>query len=436
MIGALRSSGSLLKPFLYSAMLDSGMQMQDQFVLDIPTRIGSYVPENNIQYYSGAVKASDALTQSLNIPAVRSLRDYGIQAFLGYLEKCGFTTFTRPANEYGLPLILGGGELTLEEATMAYAGMMRRASNTDIESIDEDKPYSAGAAWITLDTLVRGIRPEGEALWTQYASARHIAWKTGTSHGNRDAWAIGTTPDYTIGVWFGNAEGFGVPELKSISTAAPALFDLFSLLEETDWPEEPYMDIDYVDTCMQSGYLAGQNCEFVQETTKPLNAPLSTACPYCVSVTLTPDEKYRTTIESMQSEWEGYLPVQKQFFILPPQVEYWYTQQNPTYKQLPEWISGHVGGESKSDLSIVFPEHNAQIFLPIELDGTLGSMILEAAHRNPETSIYWDIDGLYIGETSETHKISVRPTSGKHVLTITDAYGNRRARSFEILSEH
>ncbi len=436
MITSLRSSGSLLKPFLYAALLDNSLITRDQLILDIPTRIGSYIPENNNRDYSGATKASDALTQSLNIPAVLELRDFGIQAFLGYLENCGFTTFTRSSDEYGLPLILGGGELTMEEVTKAYAGMMRVASGLKSESLDSILPYSVGSAWITLDTLVKGIRPDGEALWSQYASARNIAWKTGTSHGNRDAWAIGTTPDYTIGVWFGNAEGFGVPELKSISTAAPALFDFFTLLPETNWPQEPYGDLDYIVVCEKSGYIAGPHCDFTEESILPIDTPLTSICPYCISVTLTPDEKHRVTIEGMKKDWSGFLPVQKNFFVLPPHVEFWYARSNVLYEQLPNWLPGYAGEQSKDDLSIVFPDHNAKVFLPIELDGSLGGMVLEAAHRNIDARIYWDIDGEYLGETTGTHKISVRPSYGMHTLTITDSFGNRKVRQFEVLSEH
>lgn len=437
MIQALRSSGSLLKPFLFAAMIDSGLLLQDQLVFDIPTRIGSYQPQNNNKDYCGAIQASNALTQSLNIPAVRELRDYGIPAFLDYLKECGFTTFNRSADEYGLPLILGGGELTLEEVTKAYSAMMRVAcaDETVMLTQDTDLPYSNAAAWITLDSLIKGTRPDGETLWKQYTSARKIAWKTGTSHGNRDAWAVGTTPDYTIGVWFGNAEGHGVPELKSISTTAPALFDFFSLLPETSWPSEPYFDIDYVTTCSKSGHLAGKNCAETQESIKPINAPLGDVCPYCVVATLTPDGKYRTSIDSMGDEWSGYLPLQEKYFILPPHVEYWYVNDNPQYKQLPDWVPNSTDAQSSTDLSIVFPEPYAQVYIPINLDGTLGSMVLESVHRNSDASIYWDIDGEYIGETKNKHKISVRPSQGMHTLTITDSFGNRKIRQFEVLSD-
>ena len=100
-------------------------------------------------------------------------------------------------------------------------------------------PLSTGAAWLTLDALVDGARPADESLWQSFASARKIAWKTGTSYGNRDAWAIGVTPSYTVGIWIGNATGEGRPELKSITTAAPVLFDVFSILPRSGWPDRP-----------------------------------------------------------------------------------------------------------------------------------------------------------------------------------------------------
>jgi len=238
-VQARRSSGSLLKPFLYAAMLDSGRLLPEQLVIDIPTRIGSYKPDNNVPLYRGAVPASEALSRSLNIPAVRMLREYGISHFLDYLKRCGFTTFTRSADEYGLPLILGGGEISLYEAVYAYAQLMNAACGRSGYSGESVFPVSAGAAWLTLKALAEGVRPDDEALWRVFAGSKRIAWKTGTSNGNRDGWAIGTTEAYTVGVWFGNAEGQGRQDLQSIRTAAPVLFEIFASLPAAHWPAVP-----------------------------------------------------------------------------------------------------------------------------------------------------------------------------------------------------
>jgi len=421
-----RSSGSLLKPFLYAALLDGGMMLPDQLVLDIPTRIGSYKPDNNIPVYRGAVPASEALSRSLNIPAVRELREYGITAFLDYLRKCGFTTLTRSADDYGLPLILGGGEITLYEAAHAYAALMNKASGRG------DFPASTGASYLTLAALENGIRPDDEALWQSYADAKKIAWKTGTSSGNRDAWAVGTTSEYTVGVWVGNATGEGNAGLKSIRTAAPVMFDIFSVLPVTHWPAVPYDDLKLVTVCAGSGFKAGSNCVKIKKILCPAAAPETQLCPYCSTVSLTPDGKYQASAQELTGTYAGTMPLVVKRFVLPPAVEYWYMKHAACYRPLPERLPG-CSSAGEQDLAIVFPEQNANICIPFEIDGTKGAVVMQAVDRNRDAVVYWDIDGGYLGSTKGIHELAVHPASGTHVLTVTDSYGNRKVRKFEVL---
>ena len=454
-VQARRSSGSLLKPFLYAAMLDSGRLLPDQLVTDIPTRIGSYKPDNNIPLYRGAVPASEALSRSLNIPAVRMLREYGITTFLDYLKRCGFTTFTRSADEYGLPLILGGGELTLYEAVSAYAALMNAACRCSTASgasrkTDDaghvtafvtdrdfhntaDFPVSSGAAWLTLKALAEGARPDDEALWRFFAGAKRIAWKTGTSNGNRDGWAIGTTQDYTVGVWFGNAEGQGKKDLQSIHTAAPALFEIFASLPPVHWPAMTAACLKEETFCADSGYIAGQHCAHTVQGFRPAQAPGGRVCPYCTAVSFTPDGKFQADMSDMTGDYAGCFPLIKNRFVLPPAMEYYYTRFAASYKKLPPFVAGHQNSVP-SQLAILFPEQGAKIVIPVEIDGTAGAMIMQAAVRDTGAVLYWDIDGAYLGSTHGVHTMSVRPKPGIHTLTVTDSSGARRVRTFEILA--
>jgi len=431
-----RSSGSVLKPFLYAAMLDSGLMLPDQLVLDVPTRIGSYKPENNVPSYQGAVPAGEALSRSLNVPAVRELRDYGIAPFLGVLRRCGFSTLDRAAGEYGLPLILGGGEVTLEETARAYATMMRRA-DPDAPTLAGDGafPISRAAAWLTLEALVEGTRPEEEELWKTYASAQRIAWKTGTSYGNRDAWAFGATPRFTVGVWVGNATGEGRPELKSATTAAPILFEVFATLPRSAWCATPEIELAIVSVCADSGYLAGPDCARTKAALKPRGAPLGLPCPYCRRVSLTPDGRFQATADDLVGPRSGDLPLVERRFVLPPAVERWYKKRNLSYRSLPPWLPGREGARMGNELAIVFPEPGSRVFVPIELDGTPGSLVAEAAHRDGNETLYWDLDGDYLGETRRYHQIELRPAPGTHALTVTDTRGERAGRTFAVGGE-
>ncbi|MDR0291024.1 MAG: penicillin-binding protein 1C, partial [Treponema sp.] len=310
MVVARRSSGSLLKPFLYAAMLDTGSILPSSLVSDIPTRVGSYSPENITRNYLGVVPADEALARSLNIPAVRSLRVYGVARFARFLRSLGLTTLFRQDDDYGLPLILGGAEVTLWEMTGLYAGLGRsvKATQNDggpaffhphvLPKKDLKKtaaPVSAplissGAAWNTLNTLAYGIRPGEEAQWQEYASAMRIAWKTGTSFGFRDAWSIGVTPEWTVGVWIGNASGEGRAELRAAVTASPVMFELFSSLyagnSRHTWFNQPTADLRHAEVCAASGFLLGANCAASKTVDLPLNAPAARACPFCRTIVL------------------------------------------------------------------------------------------------------------------------------------------------------
>ena len=360
------------------------------------------------------------------------LREYGISHFLDYLKRCGFTTFTRPADEYGLPLILGGGEITLYEAVYAYAQLMNAACGRSGYSGEHVFPVSAGAAWLTLKALAEGVRPDDESLWRVFAGSKRIAWKTGTSNGNRDGWAIGTTEAYTVGVWFGNAEGQGRQDLQSIRTAAPVLFEIFTSLPAAHWPAAPSENLKEETFCADSGYIAGRYCSRTVKGFRPAQAPQGTVCPYCTAVSFTPDGRFQADMSDMTGVYEGRFPLIQNRFVLPPAVEYYYTRFAATYKKLPPFVAGHQGTHP-SQLAILFPEQGARIVIPVEIDGSAGAMIMQAAARDIGTVIYWDIDGVYLGSTQGTHTMTVRPKIGTHVLTVTDSLGARRVRTFEVL---
>jgi penicillin-binding protein 1C len=467
-----RSSGSLLKPFLYAAMLDSGDIFPSSLISDIPTRIGSYSPENNSRNYLGIVRADEALARSLNVPAVRSLRLYGIEQFMVLLKGLGITTLFRNAAEYGLPLILGGAEVKLWEITGLYAGLARSVDPLNKSpfsppyflSLNKDSitqpnvlhflygnnasntagntysavGFSPAAAWLTLEALTFVSRPGDEAHWQEYAGSRIIAWKTGTSYGNRDAWAIGTTPDWTVGVWIGNASGEGRAELVSSSTSAPVLFEIFSALDSIftstgnrAWFPQPAEELLSVEVCAYSGFPAGPDCIKVTETNVPRRSSRPGPCPYCHTIVLNQAGDRRIIPENIAE------PVRlEKWFILPP-VEEWYVRRwNLDYKPLPSFVSaGNSAFNSGIPAMALFnPEPETKIFIPFELDGREGRVVFQAAHRELNEIIYWHLDNVYMGATSNFHDMEARPGAGNHILTLVDGKGNRISCSFEVLS--
>lgn len=450
-----RSTGSLLKPFLYAALLDEGEILPTELVPDIPTRYGGFRPENDTQTFRGAVPARSALAQSLNVPAVRMLKDFGLDRFYGLLRSLGMSTLFRPASEYGLTLILGGAEGTLWELTGMYAGLGRAALSESGDAsavepyfLEGDRPesnrtdlrpgrvFSQAAAWLTLEAILEVERPGEDVNWRSFSSSRRIAWKTGTSYGHRDAWSIGVTPRYTVGVWVGNATGEGRPGLQGSRAAAPVLFDVFNILdrEDDEWFHEPAAGLATVEVCARSGYPAGPNCEETALVRAPRTVLKTGACPYCTLVHLDKNGRYRVS-----SQFEKITNiVSRKWFVLPPAMEWYYKASSPGYRPLPPWRAdcrpalGETGDQS---LSIIFPAPSSLVYIPIELDGRRGKIVCSAAHRDPGAVIFWHLNGVYLGSTSGIHRMAVSPPPGEYTLTIVDEYGEFAQRTFTVLDK-
>ncbi len=427
-IRSVRSTGSLLKPFLYASMLDSGELLPEQLVADIPTRIGGFQPENSAKTYGGAVPANIALAHSLNVPAVRLLRLFGLDRFAEALRGLGLTSLNRTAASYGLTLVLGGAEGSLWDLTHMYAGLARRARGLPGFAI------GPGACWLTLSALLEVERPGEEGAWRDYLGSKRIAWKTGTSYGFRDAWAIGVTPRCAVGVWVGNASGEGRQDIKGSTAAAPVLFDVFGILGDSGWFRAPEADLIRLTTCAKSGLKAGRFCERTKQILAPPAASQAETCGYCRLVHLEASGRYRATTRTQPM---GSLKAVS-WFVLPPAMEWYYARSHSDYRPLPPFRPG--SGERESDrstanLSLIFPEQGGKIYVPIELDGRQGRTVFHAAHRNPRATIFWHMDGEYLGETTELHDREARPGPGSHTLTLVDETGEELVRTFTCLSE-
>lgn len=443
-IQAPRSTGSILKPFLYYAMLQEGSLLPDMLLPDIPININGYTPQNFSMQYEGAVPASEALARSLNIPAVTMLQKYGVPKFHNFLKQTGFRTITRPSSHYGLSLILGGAEATLWDVTNAYAQMGRALTpnlspeltkekeagiiikEEENKTVQHEYIWDKGAVWQTFNALKEVNRPE-EIDWKSIPSMQTIAWKTGTSYGFRDAWAVGVTPRYAVGVWVGNATGEGKPGLVGAQTAGPVLFDIFSYLPASPWFERPTDVFVDAEVCRQSGHLKGRFCEET-DTVLILPAGLRTdACPYHHLITLAADEKHRVYESCANTE----PTLQKSWFTLPPVWEWYYKQHHPEYNPLPPFKAG-CGEDTFQPMQFIYPPMNAHIKLPKQLDGSKGFLTVELAHTNPNANVFWHLDDTYLMQTQDFHKISLQPAPGKHSLTAVDGEGNTVSTTFFI----
>lgn len=431
-----RSTGSILKPLLYCAMLQEGTVLPGTILPDIPVNINGFSPQNyDLQFY-GAVPADEALARSLNVPAVHMLRKFGVPKFYSLLRNSGMTSLYRSPENYGLSLILGGAEGRLFEITEIYARLAHLLA--DPETSGEDIPHARiqsdllddsrfpltdrEAIWWTMDALKEVNRPD-EMDWRLISSVRKTAWKTGTSYGFRDAWAVGVTPEYAIGVWAGNADGEGVPGLSGATAAGPVMFDLFNALPSSgkadSWFAEPNDD-EYciAEVCCQSGHLAGQYCESRDTLFLPEAALRSEVCPYHRAVTVSQDGKYRTTAAEPGARTVS-------MFILPPAMEWYYRQHHPEYKALPPYRPGQTAyGNAAIPMGFIYPENGSTITIPRQLDGSIKGAAFNLAHSNPETEVFWHLDSEYLGSTKYIHQMNIIASRGEHTVTVVDTEGN------------
>ncbi len=444
-----RSTGSILKPFLYAAMLDAGEILPGTLVADVPTQYGGYMPENFDHGYRGAVPAEVALAQSLNVPSVRMLRQHGVQRFYDYLRQFGMSTLTRQPEDYGLTLILGGAEATLRDVTTMYANMAdiarktspgapgpyRRlkllAAATDAPATGGAAELSPGAAWLTLRALLEVARPNEEGYWKSFASSRRIAWKTGTSWGLRDAWAVGNTTRHTVAVWAGNASGEGRPGLTGATAAAPILFELYNRLEPAGWFPPPTLHLKEVDICANDGYLANGHC-VVERQWAPRDSHFDQQSPHNIRVHLDATRRHRVDGSCERVAHMAHV----NWFVLPPGPEFFYRRHHGDYKVLPPYRSDCAGsGPTRGPIDFLYPTAGTRIYIPVDLAETKSRVVFEAVHRERETTLHWHLDDAYIGSTRTFHQRALDVPVGPHTITVVDPQGNRLSRPFEVLAQ-
>lgn len=318
------------------------------------------------------------------------------------------TTLGRSASDYGLSLILGGAEGTLEDITGIYARM-----SASYQSSVKGFPLNDKCAlWWTFDALKEVNRPD-EIDFHLIGSVRKIAWKTGTSYGFRDAWAVGVNSDYAVGVWVGNAMGQGVAGITGARTAGPVMFDIFNLLpvvsrtgaySKDGWFLEPApSDGIKAEVCHDSGCLKGPDCEKADTLLLPAASLKSAPCPY------------HRTVQGTST------------FILPPAMEWYYRQHHPEYSPLlPEDIKGF------EPMEFIYPEGGTEILIPRQLDGSVEGVTFNLAHRSPNQTVFWHLDNEYAGKTQFIHQLRLNPSVGKHTVTVVDESGNSLSVGFTV----
>ncbi|MNJ82610.1 Penicillin-binding protein 1F [compost metagenome] len=438
-IQASRSTGSILKPLLYAKSLQAGIITPKQLLCDFPSRFGTFAPNNFNRQFSGALPANKALSKSLNIPMVFLLREYGQAKFHNDLKQFGFRHMNKQSSHYGLSLVLGGAEASMWEVNECYNSLAQHLNSPNnlklhyLSQSGEQSPkqlLDKASVYTTFEALIDVNRPDEENNWRAFESSQKIAWKTGTSFGFRDAWAVGVTPKYVVSVWVGNANGEGRPGLTGVKAAAPLLFSIFRNLEAPQkWFPKPLSEMTRTEICNESGQISNRYCEHTHFEYIPTSSLISKNCSYHQLVHLNQNETFRVNADCENSSSIKH----KSWFILPPSMEKYYIQQNPNYHSVPPFDPKCTANRPESIMSFIYPKRQTKIYIPRELSGLRGKVIFEIAHTRRNSVLYWHIDEEFVGSTSEIHQISVQPERGLHKVTVVDETGVLLSESFEVL---
>lgn len=431
-VQAPRSTGSILKPFLYGLYLDQGMGTEETLLCDFPIHFGDFNPENSGKTYKGAVPLKEALISSLNIPAVWVLHKYGYENFYNFLKKAEISTLSNDPSRYGLSLIIGGAEGKLSEMTnlfriLSNGGQWSPYIFQEAKNKKEKKLLSKGSSYIIYNILQELKRPEA-IYYSIYPEKNKFAWKTGTSFKQRDGWAIGTNSQYTIGVWVGNFSGEGNQNIMGASLSGPILFQIFSSLPENKDLKIKEDGLKKVLICKASGLGAKDECENLDFELIPEDVKKIPLCPYHKNYYIDP-EKNQIVCSSC---WQGLNPIKKTFFLLTPKMKYYGEMAGIKCDDLPSH-NPLCNIKQSGILKIIYPEEGSTIKIPKEYDGNFQKIILKASSSSNEKEINWLLDKSLIGKTKSSHNLNVEIKEGEHFLQVIDEDGNTSSVHFNVL---
>jgi len=426
---ARRSPGSALKPFLYARAIDEGMVIPDTYVLDVPTDYSGYVAENYDGTYRGQTTLRYALILSLNAPAVRLLAQVGLRDFHELLLKGGLTTLDRPSGKYGLPLILGSGEVTLLDLTNLYATLASGGVHRPLKVIedgernyDETRLFSREAAFLTTDALTELKRPDMSSnTWVLTRDVPEVAWKTGTSYGHRDAWSLGYSTRYTIGVWVGNPGGRGQKGISGGGHAAPILFDLFRGIEGNGariaMPDG--LNLGTIEVCRSSHMLPTPYCGERDKVT------------YIKGVSRIPRDTYSKRVfvdsetgELLLGQCIGERPHEaRTVTTYPAELVAWRMAEGKSVETMPPLSPLCKDVPSESPPRIVSPDRTTPYRVLSGMPSEYQRVELIARVTEEVDMLYWYQDGKLIASSKPYKRVFFPLEAGTHELVVVDSSG-------------
>jgi penicillin-binding protein 1C len=424
---AVRQPGSTLKPLLYGMCIDEGMITPKSVIPDISINYAGYAPENYDKKFSGNVSMEYALEHSLNIPAVKCLRQLGTDKFTHRLASCNFQQIRKDEKKLGLSMILGGCGASLLELTGLYSALANGGAysqpvfTSGAKSAHSFSVLSEAAAFMINETLSKVNRPDFPISWQSTEHMPKIAWKTGTSYGRRDAWSIGYNKKYTVGVWTGNFSGVGVRELSGAEVATPLLFRIFNTIDydsDDQWFTKP-ADCDIRIVCAETGL---SPAEFCTNKVTDFFIPMVSSSEICNNmreVMISADEKISYC--KVCAPRAGYK--KKLFKVVSPDLQHYYDANKIAYVRIPP---------HNTQCEQVFKNEKPQIISPkSEFEYLISRkdpepLQLQCRAGNDVTRIYWYIDDRFYKSSEVTSPVYFIPGEGPVKISCTDDKGRNR----------
>jgi penicillin-binding protein 1C len=423
-VRAIRSPGSTLKPLIYAVGFDKGYFTPKTVMTDVPTDFDGYSPENFDLRFHGSITIEKALAKSLNVTAVKALEQIGVEPFVGKMMQAGFKSMQKQQKNVGLSLALGGCGVSLEEMTNLYSIFANKGVFHSLRYLKEDTAYtslgivSEEAVYMTTEILTQIERPDFPNNYQNSSSAPHIAWKTGTSYGRRDAWSIGYNQKYTIGVWLGNFNAQGVQELTGAGMATPLLFKLFQTITYRageGWFAQP----DNLKTrvvCAQTGLVPLETCQtLVSDYFIAGVSPIQT-CAHQKYYFVSPDET--------KSYCSHCLPAsqykKKLYPNYPTELITYFEAEKMPYLRVPPHNTSCSYDNAKSKPPIITsPIHKREYTMLDEAT----ELMLSCQTSNNVTTVYWYIDNVLYSKVKPTERVFFKPQKGKIKISCTDDKG-------------
>lgn len=429
-----RSPGSTLKPLLYALAIDRGIALPGYLVADVPNQYGTYRPRNFDNDFAGLVTLEDSLGKSLNLPFIDLLARLGVDQFLGELSRMNVRGADAVPGTYGLSMIVGGIELSPLEVAGLYATLAEDGRYAPLRLVTDELPvapapiFAPGAAYLTRQALAKKDRPDFPRRRDVSTVPPDIHWKTGTSFGFRDAWAVGSGARYTAVVWTGNVDNKSSAELVGSEAAGPLLFDVLEGLADRTrrGMTTPPDALTEIEVCAYSGHVASDACPSRIKAPALVHAVPTTPCPYHHTVEVDRASGLAVT-PACKRPGHDYEP--RSFVVLPSSVAAWLTARNRTVPEGPHYEEG-CAGETGGPPVMMLPGEGVVITLIPGLPAHQQAVPLAATTR--ASTLSWFVDGALIATGPSSARQFWTPTPGRHAIVVADAAGRKARRVVEV----